>query len=177
MSYNVAEKAGEFGFNAGPSIVETVDLAGKVNNFLLSFPSPKANEVAKIWLAAGEIGKCPTWMDLELYRHPELQANSYLLDYSEAEGIYRARFVGQEIVDRTGEDMTGKAHADMAEGALLDQWIAVSEHCRLEKAVCSVAFDWSFIDKAYIKVWNVLFPLTRDGKVNQICGFYIWTGS
>jgi len=169
-----ADKQDLFGFSRGPTLSSALENPQLVNEFLAPLNSDALGEMTEIWLNASKDGNCSSWIGLDLFGHAHLQANTYLLDYSKAEDKYYARFLGQEIVDRTGLDVTGKCHEDMAQGAQLEQWIGVSDYCRLNEAVCTVAFDWSFIDKSYVKVWNAVFPLSSNGEITQLCGFYIW---
>lgn len=121
------------------------------------------------------VGKVlPPWDTLDLYEHPQIAINCYLLDWDAAQDRYKVRFSGNALSENSGVEVTGQWLDEISDANQYAQWDQVNRFARENVAMASVEFDLGFVEREYRKVCVTVLPLGPMDPVRKLMGYYIW---
>jgi hypothetical protein len=96
-------------------------------------PSEPWRQLHRYWLSKHVDGRPPARADIDpVTEIPRLVANMMIIDAVDDDFVYR--FVGTEVVEQTGEDMTGRSVGMSRKYASIrSTWVAALEFVRLNR--------------------------------------------
>lgn len=145
----------------------------------LEFLNGCAPEIAKIfryWLSKGRNEQLPSRKDIDPVDIPDLLPKVQLVDVERNPLRFRYRLVGTELVERRGNDPTGKDVASAFYGADLQRvlenytYVTDTQVFQYSNTKFQEPRGW------YVSLERIYLPLSEDGEtVDKILVLVIWS--
>jgi len=168
------DNSDEVPFTRGPVFIDGPEFEDQLALFLNDLGSQSLKLFGNFWFDAIKDGQLPTWRSLRPHTRPDLILSAFMLERPAGEERIYIRFIGNNLVESLGGEITGFGLDEIAQDETLRRWNASNAYCIEKQAVASVDFDLGFSGRHFKKATTVTFPLRPETNDHRLVGIALW---